>query len=59
MARRVFDMFPGRWEVGQHPNHAGSHVFWERVIGDYTGGNYRQILDEDGEPAQAFDTPKR
>ena len=55
-ARLAFDRFPGKWTVSQDPDNPASRAFWERVIGDYTGDRYRQILNEDGEPAQVFET---
>ena len=41
-AIQVFDKFPGKWEVIQHGENEPSKVFWEKVIDEYTGGNYRQ-----------------
>ena len=55
VARRIFDMFPGRWEVAQNSHHTESHAFWQRVIGEYTDGQYEQTVDEDGDLAQVFD----
>jgi predicted acetyltransferase len=39
-ATQVFDLFPGPWEVDQHGGNRPSYLFWETVIGDYTGGRY-------------------
>lgn len=40
IACRVFDMFPGPWEVSQDENNRISIVFWEKVISEYTGQKY-------------------
>lgn len=42
VAIRVFDKFPGPWEVIQHGANEPSKVFWEAVIRAYTDGNYRR-----------------
>jgi len=39
-ATQVLDRFPGKWEVIQHDGNEPSKRFWERVIGEYTGGRY-------------------
>ena len=41
-AVQVFDKFPGTWEVIQHQNNEPSKIFWEEVISEYTGGNFRK-----------------
>ncbi len=41
-ALEIFDRFPGKWEVIQHGKNELSKMFWERVIGEYTQGNYRR-----------------
>ena len=40
-AVKVFDRFPGNWEVIQHGENEPSQVFWEEVIREYTSGNYQ------------------
>ena len=51
VARRVFDRFPGSWEVQQYIKNTNSLFFWEKVIGEYNSGKFekRVILSEDGE----------
>jgi predicted acetyltransferase len=44
VARRLFDRFPGRWEVVQLASNVEAQAFWRAVIGRYTGGAF-----EDGE----------
>jgi len=45
-ARAVFEMFPGKWEVVQHPENKPSMEFWEKVISDITRGQYRKLEAE-------------
>ena len=39
-ARFLFDLYPGKWEVGQMPLNLPALAFWRRVIGEYTGGHF-------------------
>lgn len=43
VANHIFDSFPGRWEIGCHPKNMCSVSFWDKVIGEYTGGDYDVI----------------
>ena len=45
-ARAVIEMFPGRWEVVQHPENKSSMEFWEKVISEITRGQYRKLEAE-------------
>jgi predicted acetyltransferase len=38
----IFDRFPGKWEVIQHGNNLPSQRFWEKVMGDYTNGDFQR-----------------
>lgn len=42
VARRVFDMFCGRWEVRQHEANAPAQAFWRSVIGEYARGRHEE-----------------
>ena len=42
VARQIFDMFPGKWEVIQHEENPDSIIFWEGVIGEYTIGRFNK-----------------
>lgn len=42
-AKKVFDMFNGRWQLKRHPNNLGAVCFWDSVISEYTDDNYRLI----------------
>lgn len=46
-----FDLFSGHWEVAQLAGNAAAITFWNRVIGDYTGGQYEAL---DGGARQRF-----
>jgi len=39
-AFRVFDMFPGKWQLKRHPKNLGSVHFWNKIISEYTGGDF-------------------
>jgi predicted acetyltransferase len=57
VARRCFEMFPGRWEVAEVAPNAVAQAFWRKVIGEYTGGSYEERLIDDERwrgPVQTF-----
>jgi predicted acetyltransferase len=39
-ACRLFDRFPGDWEVRELPANTPAQAFWRRIIGDYTAGDF-------------------
>lgn len=39
--KTVFDMFKGKWQLKRHPHNIPSVRFWDKVVSEYTGGNYR------------------
>jgi len=48
VATQLFDELGGTWEVGQVPTNTGAQVFWRRVIGRYTGGDFEEFeLDDE------------
>ena len=54
----VFDQHPGKWEVCELDCNPPAQAFWRKVIAEYTGGNYQElILDDDNwkGPVQMFD----
>ena len=55
VATRIFDRFPGRWEVWEIERNVAAQAFWRRVIGRYTGGRFEEQI-VDGRPVQLFDT---
>ena len=59
---QVLNMHHGKWQLKRHPHNIGSVHFWNKVISEYTKGNYRLVekypnkdVDyEDGTPADVF-----
>ena len=55
IARQIFDLFPGKWEVNQVPGNDISYVFWEKVIDEYTQGNYeKSVIDTESGKRQSI-----
>lgn len=57
LAVHLFDRFPGLWEVGEIAINTPAQAFWRRIIGRYTGGDWREILLDDDRwrgPVQVF-----
>ena len=55
----VFDLWPGKWEVSQSAAHPASTIFWRKVIGSYTHGQYEErhgAVELDTGPCQLFDS---
>lgn len=44
VAKRVFDLFPGKWNVLQEACNAPAQVFWRKVIAEYTGGKFVESI---------------
>lgn len=44
VAKQIFDMFPGKWEVSQTNQNKEAQAFWKKVIKKYTNGNYKEIV---------------
>ncbi len=40
-ANWAFDHFPGTWQLKRHPKNRASVLFWDRVVREYTKGNYQ------------------
>ncbi|WP_289142865.1 GNAT family N-acetyltransferase [uncultured Brevibacillus sp.] len=59
-AKRIFDMFTGKWKVIQIKNNYPAQAFWRGVISDYTNDNYDERYDEEDErcSVQEFETTK-
>lgn len=59
-ANQLFQKFPGTWQLKRHPKNLPSVYFWNRVIGEAAGGNYRlesrdgTLAYPDGTPADVF-----
>jgi len=37
---KIFDMFPGGWEITQWKNNLPAQKFWKKVVTEYTSGKY-------------------
>lgn len=46
-AMALFDLFPGRWEVKQIDGAEYATRFWQKVIGEYTDGNFHEDVYQD------------
>jgi predicted acetyltransferase len=58
VAFNVFDRLPGKWEVRQGTENSSAIAFWRKIIDEYTGGIFQEILlagDNWQGPAQSFD----
>ena len=47
-AIRIFEMFPGKWEVHQIQENVPAQAFWRNTIGEYTNGDFKERRNEDG-----------
>lgn len=55
IAVRIFSMFRGEWEVGELENNLPAQKFWRAIIGEFTGGNFKEIRKSDWNgPIQRF-----
>jgi predicted acetyltransferase len=56
VAIRLFDLYPGRWEVFELEKNTRAQHFWRRIIGTYMNGQYREAPSPDGKGVvQYFD----
>jgi predicted acetyltransferase len=51
-AIKTFDMFHGKWQLKRHPKNTASVYFWNKVIAEYTKGDYRLV---EGYPNSEYD----
>lgn len=57
---KVLDMHRGRWQLKRHPANTASVYFWDRVIDEYTNGQYELVKAypgteyDDGTPGDVF-----
>jgi predicted acetyltransferase len=42
LANAVIAALPGRWEIGQMPQNKSAQAFWRKVVGEITGGRYKE-----------------
>lgn len=58
VAFRIFDKFPGKWEVQETKRNVAAQRFWRRIIDEYTKGNFAEIILDNKTwhgPIQSFD----
>jgi len=61
-AFKVFDLHRGKWQFQRHPHNLASVHFWNRVVDEYTRGQYEliegypnpEVNYDDGTPADVF-----
>lgn len=53
VAKDIFDMHQGKWEVYQIDNNKPAQLFWKRAIEEYTGGKFTERI-EVGRRTQVF-----
>ena len=53
VAKQIFDLHKGDWEVYQRENNLPARSFWIKVIDEYTQGQFLQAL-EHGRAIQNF-----
>lgn len=45
VAFEIFDKFRGNWEIKQLKKNTNSHIFWRKVIAQYTLNNFEEITN--------------
>lgn len=61
-AEKVFETFPGNWNIRQREKNTGAIEFWRKVIERYTKGNFKEEFLNDDKwqgPSQTFSAPDR
>lgn len=61
-ALQAFDLHRGTWQLKRHPHNTASVHFWNRIVAQYTGGQYEliegyphpEVNYDDGTPADVF-----
>ncbi len=57
-AWRIFDRFPGVWQVGEVKTNVPAIRFWSKIIDEYSEGNFRKPANSDWDgPMQEFESP--
>jgi aminoglycoside 6'-N-acetyltransferase I len=62
VAVRIFDMFPGSWEVRELAENVDAQAFWRKVIGRYTRGDFEEVFVQDDcwhGPIQVFESQRQ
>jgi predicted acetyltransferase len=60
IARRLWERFPGQWEVRIIESNADAHRFWQKTITEFTGADIESIrFPQAGEPWRLFSFDSR
>jgi predicted acetyltransferase len=54
VAKEIFDLHKGQWEVYQRENNKPAQVFWTKIIDEYTKGHFLEH-EENGRRIQNFE----
>jgi len=54
IAVKVFNLHKGEWEVFQKDSNKPAQIFWNKVISEYTNGQFKERL-ENGKRIQVFE----
>lgn len=46
-AYKIFDLYPGKWEIRELDDNIDGQKFWQKIINKYTKGNYIEIVLND------------
>ncbi|MGG3562987.1 GNAT family N-acetyltransferase [Neobacillus rhizosphaerae] len=55
VATRLFNMFPGKWQITQIEKNYPAQAFWRSTISSFTNGNYSEKYDEKRRSIQEFE----
>lgn len=47
VSMRIFNMFPGGWEISQWTKNLPAQRFWSKVVNEYTNGKYNTFNSAD------------
>lgn len=51
-AKKAFELHKGRWQLKRHPHNLPSVAFWNKVVSEFTKGNYTLV---EGYPGTDYD----
>jgi predicted acetyltransferase len=54
VAFHLFDLYPGKWEVSEIARNLPAQAFWRKVIERYSGGQFEEVVMDDGDVLQSF-----
>ncbi len=59
-AKKVFDLFPGKWKVIQIRNNYVAQAFWRKVISEYTNDIFyeKYNIEDDRCSVQEFESQR-